>query len=204
MLTSPPASDSAQRILKAAQHITFSRGVSALRMAGLAYELAMSKKTLYAYYANKEALLAAMMDAHFQHCNDLLEAVLRHPTMPFLERLQQINGEMSAEVTQDFRRHAPDLLAGFEQRKAAAVQQYFRELLAEGLHQGMLRADLALDIVADILMDAITYRLTTSNLQAKAYSVPEAFTAFYQLLFAGLLSDKARKQYLRTNPLNPA
>jgi len=34
-------------------------------------------------------------------------------------------------------------------------------------------------------------------LQAKAYSVPEAFTTFFQLLFTGLLSDTARQQFTR-------
>jgi AcrR family transcriptional regulator len=54
----PPAHDGRHRILEAAQRITFSRGLSALRVSELAYNLGMSKKKFYAYYPSKEALLA--------------------------------------------------------------------------------------------------------------------------------------------------
>jgi AcrR family transcriptional regulator len=205
MLAPAAAPDIRQRILDAAQRITFSRGLSALRMAELSYELGMSKKTLYTYYPSKDALLAAMMDAHYQHYDGLFRTILDDPALSFLDRLQQtmrlgweIKGVMSADVTQDFRRHAPALLNNFEQRGALAVQEHFRLLLEEGRGQGLLRKDLALDIVTDILMEAISYHLTSSNLQGRKYTLPEAFTTFYQLLFAGLLSDTARQQYLQS------
>ncbi|RZK29213.1 MAG: TetR/AcrR family transcriptional regulator [Hymenobacter sp.] len=202
---SAPAPDGRHRILAVAQRITFSRGLSALRMSDLADELGMSKNTLYAYYPSKEAMLVAMMDAHHHHYNTLFLAVLQDRASSFLDRLQQtmrlgweINGEMSAEVMQDFQRHAPGLLYDFEQRKATAVQTYFRQLLAEGQRLGLLREPVSLPIVADILMNAITYHLTPGNLQGREYSVPEAFTTYYQLLFAGLLNETGSQQYLTT------
>lgn len=198
-----PAHDGRHRILEVAQRITFSRGLSALRMGDLAYDLGMSKKTLYAYYPSKESLLVAMMDAHYQHYDALFLAVLHDRASSFLDRLQQtmrlgweINGVMSAEVTQDFRRHAPGLLLDFEQRKATAVQTYFRQLLAEGQRLGLLREPISLPIVADILMAAITYHLTPDSLQGREYSLPEAFTTYYQLLFTGLLNEAGSQQYM--------
>jgi AcrR family transcriptional regulator len=196
-----PSSPSAtqQLILDAAQRITFSRGVSALRMAELAFELGMSKKTLYNYYPSKEALLAAMLEGHFQYYAARFQAVLTGPDLDFLGRLQhtmrlgwESNSSMTAEVTQDFRRHAPALWRNFEQKKAVAVQHYFQQLLADGKRLGILRADLHLAIVADILMEVMTYRLTLSELQGKNYTVPEAFATFYNLLLEGMLNTSSQ------------
>ena len=196
--------DSSHLILETAQRITFSRGVSVLRMAGLATELGMSKKTLYVYYPSKEALLDAMMAAHFDHYDRLFGEVLAQPERSFLGRLQEtmrlgweINSAMTAEATQDFRRSAPRLLQTLEQKKAAAMQVYFHILLAEGQQQGFLRPELSLPIVVDILMEVITYRLTLNELQHKPYTVSEAFTTFYQLLFAGMLTDSARQEFIK-------
>lgn len=199
-----PPQDNSHLIVETAQRITFSRGVSVLRMAGLATELGMSKKTLYVYYPSKEALLEAMMETHFDHYDRLFGAVLAASERDFLSRLQEtmrlgweMNSAMTAEATQDFRRSAPVLLRTFEQKKAAAMQVYFHALLAEGQQQGFLRPELTLPIVVDILMEVITYRLTLNELQHKQYTVSEAFTTFYQLLFAGMLTDTARQEFVK-------
>lgn len=199
-----PPQDNSHLIVETAQRITFSRGVSVLRMAGLAMELGMSKKTLYVYYPSKEALLEAMMETHFDHYDRLFGAVLAASERDFLSRLQEtmrlgweMNSAMTAEATQDFRRSAPVLLRTFEQKKAAAMQVYFHALLAEGQQQGFLRPELTLPIVVDILMEVITYRLTLNELQHKQYTVSEAFTTFYQLLFAGMLTDTARQEFAK-------
>nr|GEV52260.1 aldehyde dehydrogenase family 3 member H1 [Tanacetum cinerariifolium] len=118
-----------QEMLAAAQRIVFSRGVSALRMAALAFELGVSTKTLYTHFASKEVLLEAVMDAYYHYYAELYQAVLHDPALDFLSRLKQtmrlgwdINNALTAEATQDFRRNAPTLLRSYEQKKEASIQ----------------------------------------------------------------------------------
>lgn len=191
-------------MLAAAQQIVFSRGVSALRMAELAFEQGMSTKTLYTHFASKEVLLEAIMDAFYHHYAALYQAVLDDPVLDFLSRLKQtmrlgwdINNALTAEATQDFRRNAPALLRGYEQKKEASIQAYFYQLLTEGKQQGRLRASLQIDILVDILMEIITYRLTLSELQKKNYTLSEAFETFFELLLAGMLNEEARQELAR-------
>ena len=54
---SPPA-----RILRAAREQLFTAGYNALTMDALAHELGMSKKTLYAHFAGKDAMIAVIID----------------------------------------------------------------------------------------------------------------------------------------------
>ena len=77
------------------------------------------------------------------------------------------------------------------------MRVYFHALLAEGQQQGFLRTELALPIVVDILMEVITYWLTLNETQHKQYTVFEAFTTFYQLLFAGMLTDTTRQEFIK-------
>jgi AcrR family transcriptional regulator len=53
----------AGRILKAAREQLFTHGYHALTMDGLAHELGMRKKTLYAHFAGKDEIVAAIIEA---------------------------------------------------------------------------------------------------------------------------------------------
>ncbi len=199
-----PEKDTRKHIVEVTQRITFSRGVSVLRMEKLASELGMSTKTLYTHYRSKEEVLDAAMAAHQAHYQAAFRALLESPNLDFLRRLRQTmhlgweaNSKMTSEAAQDFRRNAPALWHKYEQQKHQSIQQHFERLLAEGQEQAFLREDLRLDIVMDILMDVMTYQLSPSALYQRSYSVQQAQETFYRLMFEGVLNERARQQYAR-------
>src|SRR6266478_10209273 len=75
-----PGGAGRQRIVEAARAHFFSHGFRSVSMDDLAEELAISKKTLYAHFQSKTALLEAVLADKFASVEAKLEGItLEHP-----------------------------------------------------------------------------------------------------------------------------
>lgn len=191
--------DVRQQILDATQRVVYERGISAVRTDELARTLGISKKTLYQHFSSKEELLQAMQEMTQARHKSVFQRVLQDPELDFLTRLRKVmqlgwkaSSELSAVAAQDMQRHAPRLWASHEQHRNETVLATFRQLLTEGQQLGLLRKDLQMDIVLDMFLSAIVYSLSPNALYEKSYSLKEAHSTFFTLMFEGILTDKAR------------
>src|SRR6266436_9584052 len=79
-----------QRIVQAAREHFFSHGFRSVTMDDLAEELAISKKTLYAYFPSKIALLEAVLADKFAGLEVKLEEIKRAYPHDFPAALHQL------------------------------------------------------------------------------------------------------------------
>src|SRR6266545_7885936 len=80
----------AQRIVTAARRHFFTHGFRGVTMDDLAEELGMSKKTLYAEFAGKTALLRAVLLDKFRSVETDLDAIMARCSADALAALQQL------------------------------------------------------------------------------------------------------------------
>ena len=106
----------------------------------------MSKKTLYAHFSSKIALLQAVMSDKINSVEvDLKRAVADSPE-DFPARLQALlscmrshTEEISAAYVRDVQREAPELFARVQQKRRELIQRFFGKLLQDGRRAGMIR-----------------------------------------------------------------
>src|SRR6266487_1206852 len=79
-----------QRIVQAAREHFFSHGFRSVTMDDLAEELAISKKTLYAHFPSKTALLEAVLADKFADVSAELARVAREHSHDFAGALHQL------------------------------------------------------------------------------------------------------------------
>src|SRR5438270_3026293 len=84
--TEPPTLDRRMQILEAAIACFAKRGFHQTSMHDISAEAGISVGLIYRYFANKEAVIAAMADSHKREIQDLLERARRAPTL--LESLE--------------------------------------------------------------------------------------------------------------------
>src|SRR5437763_1929537 len=141
-----PGLSARRRIVAGARRHFFAHGLRRFTMDDLADELGMSKKTLYAHFPGKAALVGAAILDKFRE----LEAELgrataeEHSDFPgalrrLLACVQRHTEEIQPPFLRDIRREAPALFKLVEGRRAALVQRYFGPLFAAGLRAGMVR-----------------------------------------------------------------
>src|SRR5438105_15828859 len=87
----PPLTNSAaQRIVTAARRHFFAHGFRSVTMDDLAEELGMSKKTLYAFFPSKDALLRSVLLDKFRSVELDLDRVASASSTDVLDSLHQL------------------------------------------------------------------------------------------------------------------
>src|SRR5262249_2886414 len=132
----PPDRTARQRILRAAREHFFAHGFHSVTMDDLAEGLGMSKKTIYAHFPSKTALLEAMLLAKFRCVEEDLEAITSECAADFptglhrlLACLQRHTEEIRPPFVRDIQRDAPDLFKVVQARRREVIQRYVGRLL---------------------------------------------------------------------------
>ncbi len=94
------ADASRQRIVEAARAHFFSHGFRSVTMDDLAEELAISKKTLYAHFPSKTALLEAVLAHKFADVEAKLEEITRAYPHDFPAALHELLANTQRELNE--------------------------------------------------------------------------------------------------------
>jgi AcrR family transcriptional regulator len=186
------------RILAGARRHFFAHGFRSVTMDDLATELGMSKKTLYAHFASKAALLQAVLADKFARVQaDLASAVASGGEFP--ERLHRLlaavrrhTEEIQPPFTRDVAREAPELFELVKSRRAAMIRQHFGALLAEGRAAKMIRADVPAPLLIEFLIGAADAIANPRKLDELGLTVEVAFDEIITVFLEGAATERGR------------
>jgi AcrR family transcriptional regulator len=195
------SSDSSrQRIVEAARAHFFNHGFRSVTMDDLAAELGISKKTLYAHFASKTALLEAVLANKFESVSSTLEQITRehpHDFSTTLHRLlagtQRELDEIKPPFVRDMRLKAPHVFKIIERRRAQMIQRYFGKLFVEGQRAGLVRKDVAAKLMIEILLGAVQAIMNPQKIQELGLVPKTAFAGIINVVLEGALIRKRDK-----------
>lgn len=184
------------RILKAAMTEFLHKGVKSVKMDDIANTLAISKRTLYEIYSNKEELLLEAVRIHEQEFNDhMLQYSLdkSHNVMDIIIEFYKKKLLSIADVS-------PLFLV--ELRKYKQVVEYLERMNAErhnnallffrrGVKEGFFRSDLNFDIILKTSSASANYAMETQ--MYKNYSITAIMHNTIFLYLRGICTTKGIK-----------
>lgn len=184
------------RILKAAMTEFLHKGVKSVKMDDIANTLAISKRTLYEIYSNKEELLLEAVRIHEQEFNDhMLQYSLdkNHNVMDIIIEFYKKKLLSIADVS-------PLFLV--ELRKYKQVVEYLERMNAErhnnallffrrGVKEGFFRSDLNFDIILKTSSASADYAMETQ--MYKNYSITAIMHNTIFLYLRGICTTKGIK-----------
>jgi AcrR family transcriptional regulator len=195
----PPDRTTRQRIIRAAREQFLAHGFHGVTMDELAQALGMSKKTIYAHFPSKTALLEAMLLDKFRSVEDDLDAIVSECSADFsagLHRLlacvQRHTEEIRPPFVRDIRREAPDLFKLVQARRREVIERPFRKLLMEGRREGLIRKDVPVHLIIEILLGAVEAVLNPTRLAELELSVKGGITAILSVILEGVLTPQGR------------
>ncbi|HQW28058.1 MAG TPA: TetR/AcrR family transcriptional regulator [Verrucomicrobiales bacterium] len=187
------------RIVDAARRHFLAHGFRNVTMDDLAVELGMSKKTFYAHFPGKVALVESVLGAKLDAAEADMERITSKSGEGFagtlrdlLACLQQHTEEIKPPFLRDIRRDAPELLAMVEKRRSAMIERHFSRLLQVGRRDGTIRKDISVSLIIDILLGATQAVINPGSLEALALTPKSAYQAVISVILEGAMTSKGK------------
>jgi AcrR family transcriptional regulator len=188
-----------QRIIGAAREHFLAHGFHSVTMDDLAEKLGMSKKTIYANFPSKSALLEAMLLEKFRRAEEEMQAITSASSVDFptgLHRLlacvQRHAEEVRPPFLRDMQREAPDLFQVVQNRRREVIQNCFTKLLGQGRREGLIRKDIPIQFIIEILLGAVEAIVTPPRLAELGLSPDRGFRTIISVILEGVLTAEAR------------
>jgi AcrR family transcriptional regulator len=195
-----PADADSQRIVEAARAHFFSHGFRSVTMDDLAEGLAISKKTLYAHFPSKIALLESVLADKFASVEAKLEEITRAYPHDFsaalhelLENTQRELDEIKPPFVRDMRQKAPQVFKIVERRRAELIERFFGKLFVEGQRTGMVRKDLPAKLMIEILLAAVQAIVNPAKVEELGLTPKTGFASVVKVVLEGVITRKGTK-----------
>jgi AcrR family transcriptional regulator len=195
-----PGDASRQRIVQAARAHFFSHGFRSVTMDDVAEELAISKKTLYAHFPSKIALLEAVLADKFAGLEVKLEEIARGYPHDFPAALHELLASTQRELDEikppfvrDMRQKAPQVFKFVESRRAGLIERFFGKLFIEGQRTGMVRKDLPAKLMIEILLAAVQAIVNPAKVEELGLTPKTGFASVVKVVLEGVITRKGRE-----------
>src|ERR1700704_2396120 len=189
------ADASQQLIVEAARAHFFSHGFRSVTMDDLADELGISKKTLYAHFPSKIALLEAVLADKFASVEARLKELTCTYPHDFSTALQELLTNTQRELDEikppfvrDMRQKAPQVFKVIERRRAGLIERFFGKLFIEGQRTGMVRKDVPARLIIEILLTIVQAIMNPPKMEELGMMPKEGFAGILKLVIEGALT----------------
>jgi AcrR family transcriptional regulator len=188
-----------RRIVDGARCHFFANGFRGVTMDDLAEELGMSKKTLYARYRSKSALLEAVLADKFREVETELGRVTSGG-MPdivstmrrLLTCLQGQLQEIQQPFVRDIHRHAPEIFRLIQSRRRKMIEKHFGKVLSEGRRKGIIRRDIPTRLMIEILLGTIDSIMNPTKIMELNLVPKTALSTILAIFFQGVVTERNR------------
>jgi TetR/AcrR family transcriptional regulator, cholesterol catabolism regulator len=194
------AAQASAGMVEAARRHFFSHGFRGVTMDDLAAELGISKKTLYAHFPSKTALLEAVLADKFAGVSKELDRITREHPHNFPVALHELLagtlrelGEIKPPFVRDMRQKAPHIFQTIEHRRAEMIERSFGKLFIEGQRTGMVRKDIPATLIIEILLGAVQAIVNPAKIQQLGLTPKIGFSGIIKIVLEGALTPKGRK-----------
>jgi AcrR family transcriptional regulator len=194
-----PEAALSRRIIAAGRRHFFAHGFRAITTDDLAAELAISKKTLYALFPSKEALLEAVVLEKFDSVDAEVARISGNPSLGCMEKLhellaclQQEMEEIQPPFVRDMQRGAPEVFALIERRRAGIIRQHFGALFEQSRRAGMIRKDVPTTLLIAVILGAVNAVLNPVKLAELRLQPRDGLLSILRIILEGAMTAKGR------------
>lgn len=151
-----------ERIQQKAEELFRQYGIRTVTMDEIAAQLGMSKKTIYQFYSDKDALVndifKSITDQNKQKCMLLKTKAENaiHEQYLSSDAAQEIYSNMNSSVLLDLNRFYPSVFAELENHKKKFLFSVIKENIIRGTKEGLFRKDIDVNIVTWLQLEMIS------------------------------------------------
>lgn len=166
-------------------------------MDDLAAELGMSKKTLYAHFPSKTALVQAIMQEKFGEVEADLSRLkttagqnVETRLHNLLDCVQRHTAEIQPPFVRDVGRELPELFQVIEQRRRDLIRRHFGGVFEQGQKAGFIRNDIPVHLIIEVLLGAVQTIMNPPKLAELGLTLEAGYSSIIGIILEGALRNQ--------------
>ena len=180
-------------------------GIRSVSMDDIANNLAVSKKTLYQYFADKDELVEAVVDGHINevegdciNCRkDAKDAI--HEIFLTMERIMEEFNNMNPMLVYDLEKFHFKAYQRFRNHKDKFLLQIIRSNIEWGIKDELYRSDLNIDVLSKFRIESIMIPFNVAVFPPGKYNLAETSGIIIEHFIYGLATVKGHKLIQKYN-----
>ncbi|MBV9963487.1 MAG: TetR/AcrR family transcriptional regulator [Parafilimonas sp.] len=151
-----------ERIQQKAGELFRRYGIRSVTMDEIASQLGISKKTIYQFYADKDALVKDIFKSITDHNKEKCIEIRSNSENAIHEQYlasdsaQEIFNNMNTSLLFDLNRFHPNVFADFEKFKKQFLFNIIKENIVRGIKEGLFRKDIDVNIITWLKLEMIS------------------------------------------------
>lgn len=157
-----PLVETKDRIIQAAEELFFKYGIKSITMDDIAKHLAISKKTIYAFFEDKNQIVHTLMAEKLKEDECMIKLVadksanIVEEVFNTMKHFTTMFTRVNPNVFYELQKHYPATWQLFREFKESFILNSVQDSLLRGKEQGLVRTDLNHKILARLRMEEVS------------------------------------------------
>src|SRR5688572_32311593 len=193
--------DIKKKILKAAESLFMKYGVRSISMDDISRHLAVSKKTLYQHFADKEDIVSMACQAHIETMATQFLEITRNSKNAIDELakisrcLKQNTEDTNPSLLFDLQKYHPRAWSVWLNHKNKFIRESVIRNLKQGIEEGYFRAEIDKEVIATIRLEMVQLPFDDRVFPPSQFKLPEVQMQIFDHFVFGISTEKGRKLY---------
>ena len=187
------------KILHTETDLFLNQGFKSVTMDDIAQHMAISKKTIYSHFNNKESIVDAVTDVIFENVSCGIDTICEQDHNP-IEEVYEIKKlvmhHMRNEKTSPWyqlQKYYPKTYASIKKRQFTYMQQCVTDNLRRGLELGLFRRNIDVEFVSRIYFMGVTGIKDNQLFPNEMFDGETLYEQFLEYHLRGIVTPKGRK-----------
>ncbi len=174
-------------------------GIKSVTMDDIARNLAVSKKTIYQEFADKNELVLLFTQRHLHKYQTEFQQIGNTSTNAIEELhmasqcLRRIVEETSPNVMYDLKKYHAKAWSLFLSYKDSVFKEYVKKVIVQGMNEGVFRSNIDPEILSTVRIEEVQLCFNLDLFPKEKFNLAQVQIHVFQNFVLGLLTDKGRQ-----------
>ncbi len=187
------------RILQGAEELFFKYGIKSVTMDDIAKHLAISKKTIYQFYSDKNELVEMLMtvklkedECEFKQIQGESENVIEE-VFNMMKHMGIMFAKINPTIFYDLQKYHPNAWKKFKMFKHECMAKMVEESIERGIKEGLVRSDLNSKILARLRIEEVEMGLNSDIFPLDKFKIVDVQVTMIDHFLHGICTLKGHK-----------
>lgn len=189
------------RILAGAQELFFKFGIKSITMDDIAKHLAVSKKTIYHCFDDKNELVETLMseslkkdETEFKHINSEAVNVIEE-VLHLMKHMSMMFTKVNPNLFYDMQKYHPGAWQMFKSFKEDCMAKMVENAIERGIREGLVRTDVNAKILAKLRIEQVEMGFNPAIFPPDKFKIVEVQVTMLDHFLLGICTIKGHKLF---------
>ena len=191
--------DTRERILKGAEELFFKYGIKSITMDDIAKHLAMSKKTIYLFFADKNEVVDCLLKESLQKDKSELDDITKksanviEEVYNLMKHMGAMFGKVNPNIFYDLQKYHPTAWKQFMHFKEDCMEGMVEGAIKRGIKEGLVREDVNSKVLSIMRIEQIVMGMNPDIFPPDKFKLVDVQVCMLDHFLHGICTLKGHK-----------